>query len=190
MAAKPLDRRVQRTRALLQDAMVALIAEQGYEATTVQHIIDRANVGRATFYAHFPDKEALLLSRLEDLRTVLQREARAGRGRGASGDRRFGFSLAMLQHAKAHWTLYQAMAGKKSGGVVLQRIRTMLTDLVREELPMVTTSVPRGRREMLAEFVTGAFMAVLLWWLESAGSLSPERMDESFHELVMGGLPS
>src|SRR5260221_1390145 len=47
------DRRIQRTRELLRSAMVSLIREQGFEALTVQHIIDRANVGRSTFYAHF-----------------------------------------------------------------------------------------------------------------------------------------
>src|SRR6266576_3222431 len=53
---KKLDRRVQRTRQLLQDALLAMVLEKGYDSTTVQDIIDRANVGRATFYAHFPDK--------------------------------------------------------------------------------------------------------------------------------------
>ena len=55
--AKKMDRRVQRTRQLLQDALIAMVIEKGYDATTVQDIIDRANVGRATFYAHFPDKQ-------------------------------------------------------------------------------------------------------------------------------------
>src|SRR5436189_198695 len=68
---KKLDRRVQRTRQLLQDALLAMVIEKGYDATTVQDIIDRANVGRATFYAHFPDKQTLLTSRLEDLRVLL-----------------------------------------------------------------------------------------------------------------------
>jgi len=51
-----VDRRVQRTRALLQDALIALMMEKGYEAATVQDIIDRANVARATFNAHFANK--------------------------------------------------------------------------------------------------------------------------------------
>ena len=63
---KTVDRRVQRTRRLLQDALVATVIEKGYEAATVQDIIDRADVGRATFYAHFADKQTLLTSRLED----------------------------------------------------------------------------------------------------------------------------
>lgn len=54
------DPRVKRTRKLLQDAFFALIAEQGFHATTVQDIAERATVNRATFYAHFEDKYALL----------------------------------------------------------------------------------------------------------------------------------
>ena len=59
MAAKAEDRRVQRTRTLLLDALLDLIAEKGYAAVTVQDIVDRANVGRSTYYAHFLDKREL-----------------------------------------------------------------------------------------------------------------------------------
>jgi AcrR family transcriptional regulator len=65
---KKADRRIQRTRRLLQDALVGLILEKGYEAITVQDILDRANVGRSTFYEHFYDKDDLLLSSFEFLR--------------------------------------------------------------------------------------------------------------------------
>ena len=71
MAAKTPDRRVQRTRKLLQDALIALVLEKGYEAVTIQDIIDRANVGRSTFYAHFLDKQHLFLSGFEQLRQEL-----------------------------------------------------------------------------------------------------------------------
>ena len=50
---KPVDRRIQKSKKYLSDAFIALILEKGYEAVTVQEIIDRANVGRSTFYAHF-----------------------------------------------------------------------------------------------------------------------------------------
>ncbi len=54
------DRRVQRTRQLLEQALLALLEEQDYESITVQQITDRANLGRATFYLHYRDKEQLL----------------------------------------------------------------------------------------------------------------------------------
>src|SRR6266516_4765255 len=104
MVKRATDRRVQRTRQLLQDALISMMIEQGYEATTVQDIIDRANVGRATFYAHFADKETLLTSRLEDLRNFLgerQRQAPGG----------LHFSLAMLEHARSHLPVWPAFVG-------------------------------------------------------------------------------
>jgi AcrR family transcriptional regulator len=70
--AKKEDRRVQRTQRLLREALVALIREKGFEALSVQEIIDRANVGRATFYAHFDNKEDLLASGFDELRASLK----------------------------------------------------------------------------------------------------------------------
>ena len=67
MVAKAPDRRVLRTQQLLQTALISLIQEKGFEALSVQDIIDRANVGRATFYAHFDNKEDLLVSGSRDL---------------------------------------------------------------------------------------------------------------------------
>src|SRR4051812_15011818 len=68
------DRRVRRTRRNLTDALIGLILERGYEAITVQDILDRADIGRSTFYAHFRDKDALLLSCFDDLREDLCRD--------------------------------------------------------------------------------------------------------------------
>ncbi|RMF50349.1 MAG: TetR/AcrR family transcriptional regulator [Anaerolineae bacterium] len=55
-----LDPRVKRTRELILRAFVTLLAEKGFQAITVQEITRRAEINRATFYAHFPDKYALL----------------------------------------------------------------------------------------------------------------------------------
>src|SRR5258708_5830180 len=65
------DRRVQRTRQLLERALLELIEEHTYESITVQQITDRANMGRATFYLHYPDKEQLLSSILLKLQEDL-----------------------------------------------------------------------------------------------------------------------
>lgn len=55
-----LDPRVKRTRSLILQAFSGLLAEKGFESITVQDVTDKAQVNRATFYAHFPDKYALL----------------------------------------------------------------------------------------------------------------------------------
>src|SRR4051795_6779314 len=65
------DRRSRRTRRALSDALVGLMLEKRYDTITVQEIIDRANTGRSTFYAHYLDKEDLLQNQAADLVTRL-----------------------------------------------------------------------------------------------------------------------
>ena len=83
MAKKP-DRRVQRTEQLLRGALLSLIQEKGFETLSVQDTIDRANVGRATFYAHFDNKEDLLVSGFDNLRASLKERQREAQSLGVS----------------------------------------------------------------------------------------------------------
>src|SRR5579864_8800243 len=59
------DRRIRRTCERLGSALVSLIQEKPIDQVTVQEVLDRASVGRSTFYLHFRDKDDLLLSQLE-----------------------------------------------------------------------------------------------------------------------------
>ena len=65
-STRKLDSRVRRTREVLGDALIALMEERAFESITVQDILDRAGVGRSTFYEHFRDKNDLFLSDVED----------------------------------------------------------------------------------------------------------------------------
>ena len=179
--AKKPDRRVQRTRQLLQDALLAMVIEKGYDATTVQDIIDRANVGRATFYAHFPDKQTLLTSRLEDLRGLLTERRRQAPGP-------LGFSLAMLEHARSHLPLYRAIVGRESGAFIVQRIHRTIADLAELDLKALGFKGAPEQRRLAVEFLAGAFMAVLTWWLDEGATLPPEEIDGIVRRLVMRGL--
>src|SRR5690242_5877298 len=73
MAGRKADRRPERTRAQLHQALLALVVERRYEEITVQDILDRANIGRSTFYVHFRDKDELFLSGMPQLRETLMR---------------------------------------------------------------------------------------------------------------------
>lgn len=80
-AVNATDPRVQRTRKLLQAALVELLAEKSFDAITVQDIAERSTINRATFYAHFADKYALFASFSRDwFRQALRRRLEDGAG--------------------------------------------------------------------------------------------------------------
>ena len=190
-AKHAIDRRIPRTRAMLQHALTSLILKKGYEAITIQDICDEANVGRSTFYAHYTSKDDLKRSGFERLRKQLvdrQREAQATPG--DISDRSLGFSLTMFEHARDHIDLYRALVGGRGGAVSLGQIRQILSDLVRNEFAATTdkNSADIVPRELVVQYVVGAFMAVMTWWLDGGAKLPPKRIDAMFRRLATEGI--
>ena len=191
LAKHAIDRRVIRTRGVLQHALTSLILKKGYEAITIQNICDEANVGRSTFYAHYTSKDDLKRKGFEHLRKELvdrQREAQAASGE--IKDRSLSFSLTMFEHARDHIDLYRALVGGRGGAVSLGQIRQILSDLVRNELAATdgrnaADDVPR---ELVVQYVVGAFMAVMTWWLDGGAKLPPKRIDAMFRRLAAEGI--
>jgi AcrR family transcriptional regulator len=187
MAKTPIDRRVARTKAMLQKAHISLILEKGYEAITVEDICEAANVGRSTFYAHYASKDDLRRSGLEHLRKLLvDRQKDALAKPGHTRDRSLGFSLAMFEHARDHLDLYRALVGGRGGTIALGTIRRILSDLVRNEL--AAKSADAVPRELVVQYVVGAFMAVMTWWLDGGAKLPPQRIDAMFRRLAVDGI--
>jgi AcrR family transcriptional regulator len=191
LAKHAIDRRVIRTRGVLQHALTSLILKKGYEAITVQNICDEANVGRSTFYAHYTSKDDLKRKGFEHLRKELvdrQREAQAASG--DVKDRSLSFSLTMFEHARDHIDLYRALIGGRGGTVSLGQIRQILSDLVRNELAATDgkNAADNVPRELVVQYVVGAFMAVMTWWLDGGAKLPPKRMDAMFQRLAAEGI--
>lgn len=168
-----------------------MIRKKGYEAITIKDICDAANIGRSTFYAHYTSKEDLKRSGLENLRRLLvdrQRDALATPGDVRS--RALGFSLTMFEHARDHLDLYRALVGGRGGTVALETIRRILSDLVREELAATADkkSADVIPRELVVQYVVGAYVAVLTWWLDGGARLPPQRIDVMFRRLATEGI--
>ncbi|HEV8316513.1 MAG TPA: TetR/AcrR family transcriptional regulator [Vicinamibacterales bacterium] len=188
MAARTVDRRVQRTRRLLRDALMSLVQEKGFEELSVQDIIDRADVGRATFYAHFDNKEDLLLSGLEELRISLKERQRQALSRGGANDERvLAFTHEMFVHASQHRDVFRSMVGKHSGAAIQRSFHKMLVDLVREEVMTATT--PRGAAsaacEPIIEFIAGGLFGLVMWWVSGKARPSVEEVNSLFRRLAI-----
>lgn len=182
MAKKIIDRRIQRTRQLLLDALLALILEKDFDAVTVQDVIDRANVGRSTFYAHFQDKEDLLLSGFEHLKGQLEEHLMSDT---ITSDSPWALSLAMFRHAQEKRQIHKALAGKQGGNIGLKHMEkylfTHLYTHLKQTLAKRKKSIPP---EILAQYITGSFMSLITWWLENDSTYSAEEMNEFYRQLV------
>ncbi|MCP2320419.1 transcriptional regulator, TetR family [Nocardia amikacinitolerans] len=128
------DRRVRRTRATLHRALIELLLERPYERITVRDILDRADVGRSTFYAHFRDKDDLLLvSSTEYLRaaiTAAHPEDPAAPPISAP----LAPVYTLFQLAQANPEVYRALLGRKAGGQLLRATRGMVGRVLTEQL--------------------------------------------------------
>ncbi len=191
MTKKKMDRRVRRSQQALQDALLQLMFEKGYGETTVSDIVERANVGRSTFYAHFADKEDLLQQSLQGLRDFLTDETIVLPERKGPTHPALMFSLPMFLHAHEQRNLFHSVMGARSGAPVQQHMQIMLTDLVKERLDQTSgTSKPSGdgaSTALRARLIVGAFLAVLLQWVADPTSEPPEEMDRKFRELILRG---
>ena len=182
------DRRVRRTREALHKALISLVLERGYEAVTIKDVVDRADVGRSTFYAHYLSKDDLLTVEMADLRTLLvarQNEALARYG-GAS-DRSLGFSRVLFEHAADYRDIYRALVGERGAAIMISRMRAVLTDLVRRDLSEIATQGDQGDvpRSALVHFVVGALMSILTWWLDGTSTLVAVQVDTLFRRLTL-----
>lgn len=190
MSTAKTDRRVRRTRELLRRALLSLIQEQGYERITVQDILDRADIGRSTFYAHYRDKDDLLLSGFEDIRLALAAE-RAAAGQAAAATSEFLQPLlTVFRHVEGHRHVWQPLVRKGGADVVVRILRDHVTDLVREHFRSQFPNANRNQAQLEAavQFVVGAFMGLGSWWLDNDVPYSAEELYSIFRRLTTQGV--
>ncbi len=176
------DRRSQRTRQALSEALVELIQEKDYGAITVSDIIARANVGRSTFYAHYQDKDDLLLDQMDRVIEFLSQ--------GPAQAQEFPYfpSLGFLQHVGGdHYELYKSLVWGPGMDLITKHLQKSLSQRVEQGLQNSGRDfdVPLP---ILANFVTGSFLILLKWWLENKRIHSPEQMDEFFRNMTLPGV--
>ncbi len=183
-----VDRRVRRTRRNLGEALIALIVERGYDRITVQDILDRADVGRSTFYAHFRDKDALLMSSFDELRDDLRRDMDALIPGELPDDPAHPVSV-VFQHAYDHRPIYRALCGRQGPNVVDGYLRSMfgalLGDHLRPHLAAAGSSLPPA---IVAEFYASALIGVLTWWVNEDFPHSPREVAAAYGALAAPGI--
>lgn len=191
MPGEIVDRRIQKTLKLLQNALAELIAEKDYEDITIQDILDRANVGRSTFYAHFENKDQLLRSML----TLLNDKFEEGIQHISDGHKPYeansdNMPLKALQFIEQNQRLFKALLGKPNQSLHSNPLSDYLFVIIREHfLSMLRLrNADPLQAEMIARYYTGAFIGALAWWVENDLVYPPEVFAQMLNRLILPGL--
>jgi len=175
------DRRSRRTRRLVAAAMTELLMERPFDRITVQAIIDRADIGRATFYHHFRDKL--------DVVDAVSAEMFAGLHEDdpdpAATSGRLPI-LGLFRHAAERYTSLRAMLDTPGGSVFWAQSHAALVTAIASSL--AAPAPGRMRRgvpaAVEAQFIAGALLGTLQWWLREGMPYPPEQMAAMFEALM------
>jgi AcrR family transcriptional regulator len=171
------------------------VLEKKYESITVQEILDRADIGRSTFYTHFRDKDELLVSGFENVRSLLKAaQAAAVVPPEKSYEKIIRFSLPMFEHAFEYRAVNRALLGSGAEAVVRRQIHLALAGVIAQEVRVAMQKRNRGdcpvSPELLTHFLVSTYISVLTWWLNAKQPIAPREIDAEFRQLVLPCLAS
>ena len=182
-AAHKIDERTRRTQQRLGNAMVQLIREKPIDEITVQEVLDRAAVGRSTFYLHFSDKEDLLLTQLEEFLELMSNFLTKRKEKS----RRVVAVTEMFTHVGGPKNaIYQSLLTSGRLHDFFDLAQGHFERGIRQRIVEIGLFPKLSKPEVMvvAAALAGALLAMFKWWLQHGARETPEKMDELFHQIV------
>lgn len=183
--ARRMDRRVQRTRKLLRESLMDLIMEEGYDGISIQDITDKANLGRATFYLHFKDKDELLLEVMDQFMSeFLDNVPQLSQNQWRLEDPKA--IVKLFDFAAEHYDLYRILI-IGSGGITASRqlhqtITKNIKTCIQKEIEDMGAK-PVIPADFIANHYAGSLLATIYWWLDQDLPYSVDEMAEMFQKI-------
>jgi AcrR family transcriptional regulator len=180
------DARVDRTRERLGYALIQLIVEKPINDVTVQDVLDRAQVGRSTFYLHYRDKDDLLLSQLEmflEMMSTVLSKRKEKSNRVAPVEE-------MFAHIGNQNKLYRVLSDSGHLKEFFELAEGYFARGIEQRLKESGRLAHLPQRELAARAsaLSGSLLSLLRWWLDRGEKESPRAMDQMFHRMVWTGL--
>ena len=181
-----MDRRQKKTREAIFAAFGRLLERKSYSKITVQDIIDEADVGRSTFYAHFETKDDLL----KELCRVLfghiigsAKDASHTHGLYLDDDKPESVFCHLLQHLQENDNNILGILKGESSDIFMRYFKDSLADLILTEFPMEPSknALPK---DFLVNHISGSFVEMVLWWIRGGMKEEPEELDRYFRAVI------
>lgn len=185
---RQLDARAARSQRALGEALVALMLDEEFDRITVQQVLDRAGVGRSTFYAHFRNKDDLLLSDAERFIDMLARHFMGV----AAGTTRVAPVVELFSHVEDVARFIEALDRSGRQDAVFELLLGHLARIIERRLD---TLVPNRDALVLghsasARICAAMAMEMLRWFRDHPGVATAKEMDQRYHAMVWRGLSS
>ena len=183
-----MDRRQQKTRAAIFTALSGLLEEKNYSKITVQEIIDTANVGRTTFYAHFETKDDLLKALCEELfGHIIDSAMDCSHTHGLYSDSSAPESVFchLLQHLQENDRNIMVLLSCESSEICLRYFKNCLNHLIQTQYAeQIRRNSARIPEDFLINHIAGSFVEMVLWWSKGNGKHTPEQLDQYFCAVI------
>jgi AcrR family transcriptional regulator len=179
------DQRIRRTHQRLGSALVELIQEKPMDEVTVQEVLDRAAVGRSTFYLHFRDKNDLWLSQLEQFLEIMSTLLTVRKEKSL----RVVPVTEMFAHIGEQKKLYQAMVDAGALDAFYDLAQDYFARAIKQRLLESGRlgKLPKQELSVRAYALAGSLLSLLEWWIDHGAKEPPEEMDRVFHQMVWNG---
>ena len=180
-----MDRRSQRSRQLITEALLDLLMERKFNEITIQEITDTANVGRATFYLHYSNKEECLFQLLKGGFDSLIAEMDQ---MTFTRDREFVEILEkVFQFTTKNRKLYTALLSDSPRVNIMGDVQAYIQEKMLRAVPIPQT-LPPVLHKAIGVNLTGSMIAMVLWWLREEPPISARQAALIFVNLAQDGL--
>ena len=183
-----MDRRQRKTREAIFGAFIELLSKKDFTQITVGEIIEQADVGRATFYAHFETKDFLLKELCEELFCHIfdaENNEQSGHKHIFACDAPDSVFLHLFQHIEKNDNNILELLSSQNNELFLRYFRFNLQRLVISQLPLFEA---RKNEKLPEDFwinhIASAFVETLRWWIDNGLKESPEMITEYFYLAV------
>lgn len=178
------ERRKRRTHKALKHAALDLVLEKGYDAVTIQDIVDRADYGRGTFYIHFDDKESIVWEIIMDGLNEANQQGERRYQEGGYPPGYLGY-LITFEHAQKNSDLYRLMMGSQGSSLLSHQVAQVLAGQIEQSIRageyMPKPDIPA---EVMAQTIVGALVRLVFWWLEAPNDFAPRQMADMLWQII------